>query len=70
MVFSSVSRGYTTDIFFDEAMSFMKRSADAGQPFLTYISTATPHAPLVAKEEDVAAIAETLAEPQFAENPR
>jgi len=61
--------GYTTDIFFDEAMSFMKQSADAGQPFLAYISTATPHAPLVAKEEDVAAIAETLAEPQFAEIP-
>ena len=59
--------GYTTDVFFDEAMTFMKRSADAGQPFLAYISTATPHAPLVAKDEDVAAIAETLAEPEFAE---
>ena len=59
--------GYTTDVFFDEAMTFMKRSADAGQPFLAYISTATPHAPLIAKDEDVATIAETLAEPEFAE---
>jgi len=59
--------GYTTDVFFNEAMAFMKRSADTGTPFLAYISTATPHAPLIAKDEDVAVIKATLAGPEFAD---
>jgi arylsulfatase len=59
--------GYCTDVFFDEAMAFMGRSAKAGKPFLTYIAPNTPHGPLIAKEEDEAAIAETLAGPEFAE---
>ena len=59
--------GYAPDIFFEEAMAFMKRSADAGEPFLAYISTNTPHGPLFAKKEDEAAIAERLADPEFAE---
>jgi arylsulfatase len=60
-------KGYCTDIFFDESMSFMKRSAEAGKPFLAYIATNTPHWPLFAKEEDNAAIAKTLADPKFEE---
>ena len=57
--------GYTTDIFFNEAMRFIKQSADDGKPFLAYISTATPHAPLRAKDEDKAEIKKVLAKPQF-----
>ena len=48
----------------------MKRSAKAGKPFLAYIAPNTPHGPLIAKEEDEAAIAKTLAYPKFAEMSR
>lgn len=58
--------GYCTDIFFGEAKRFIKRSAAAGEPFLAYIATNTPHGPLVAKPEDRAVVAETLARPEFA----
>ncbi len=37
-------RGYTTDVFFDEAMKWMK--AQAGKPFFCYLATATAHGPL------------------------
>jgi arylsulfatase len=62
--------GYCTDVFFDEAMAFMKRSEKAGTPFLAYIAPNTPHGPLFVKEEDKAAIAEILAGPEFAEMSR
>jgi len=62
-----VFEGYCADIFFQEAMAFMKRSAKAKKPFLAYIAPNTPHWPLFAKEEDEAAIAKILADPQFAE---
>jgi arylsulfatase len=62
--------GYCTDIFFDEAIAFMKRSAKAGKPFLAYIAPNTPHWPLFAKDEDRAAIEETLADPKFADMSR
>jgi len=58
--------GYCTDVFFSEAKRFMKQSAAAGEPFLAYIATNTPHYPLVAKPEDRAVVAETLARPEFA----
>ena len=58
-------QGYCADIFFEEAMAFMGRSVRAGKPFLAYIATNTPHGPLIAKDEDAAAIAEILADPQF-----
>lgn len=45
-------KGYCTDIFFDEAMTFMKKSAKDKKPFLTYLATNTPHGPLIAKKED------------------
>ncbi|MDA1069657.1 MAG: arylsulfatase [Verrucomicrobia bacterium] len=53
-------KGYCTDIFFDEAMKFMKKNAKSGKPFFTYIATNTPHGPLIAKEEDKKAIAEAF----------
>jgi arylsulfatase len=57
--------GYCTDVFFEEAMAFMKRSAKAKKPFLAYIAPNTPHWPLFAKEEDEAAIAKVLDDPEF-----
>ena len=45
-------RGYCTDLFFREAMAWMKRNVDAKQPFFTYLPTNAPHGPFWAPEED------------------
>ena len=37
--------GYTTDIFFSEAIAWMKEQAKAGEPFFCYLPTAAPHWP-------------------------
>ena len=57
--------GYCTDVFFDEAMAFMKNSAKSKTPFLSYIATNTPHGPLTPKAEDLAALQAVLALPEF-----
>jgi arylsulfatase A-like enzyme len=38
--------GYTTDVFFREAMRWMGEQAAAGQPFFCYLATAAAHGPL------------------------
>lgn len=38
--------GYTTDVFFGEAIRWIREQREAGRPFLCYLSTAAPHAPL------------------------
>ena len=38
-------KGYCTDIFFREAMAWIKRCKAAGKPFFAYIPTNTPHVP-------------------------
>ena len=38
-------RGHCTDVWFDEALGWMKRQKAAGKPFLCYIPTNAPHAP-------------------------
>jgi len=58
-------KGYCTDIFFDEAMTFMKDSVKSGKPFLTYIATNTPHGPLNPKDEDRLALQQVLDSPKF-----
>ena len=37
--------GYTTDVFFREAIGWMRAQSAAGRPFLCYLATAAPHAP-------------------------
>ncbi len=39
-------QGYTTDVFFREAMQWMKSQADSQQQFFCYLATAAPHGPL------------------------
>lgn len=58
-------KGYCTDIFFDEAMTFMRDSVKSGNPFLTYIATNTPHGPLNPKDEDRLALKQVLDSPKF-----
>ena len=57
--------GHCADIFFSEAMKFMKKSAKSRQPFLTYITPNTPHGPLIAKEEDRKALAAAFEESEL-----
>ena len=45
-------RGYCTEVFFDRAMEWMERQSQSGQPFLTYLPTNAPHAPLWVPPDD------------------
>jgi len=38
-------KGYRTDIWFKEAMKWMKQRQDKGEPFFAYIATLAPHGP-------------------------
>ena len=53
-------KGYCTDIFFREAMAWMKERAAAGEPFFTYIPTNAPHGPHWAPPEELAQAQEAL----------
>ncbi len=39
------TKGYCTDIYFDEAIEFITKSAEYQRPFFAYIATNAPHAP-------------------------
>ena len=43
-------KGYTTDVFFSEAMNWMRDEASAKRPFFCYIATAAAHGPLFVPE--------------------
>lgn len=43
--------GYTTDVFFGEAMKWMRAQAASGQPFFCYLPTAAAHTPLLVPEK-------------------
>jgi arylsulfatase A-like enzyme len=43
--------GYTTDVFFREALKWMRAEAGAGRPFLCYLPTAAAHGPLLVPEK-------------------
>jgi arylsulfatase A-like enzyme/Ca2+-binding EF-hand superfamily protein len=45
-------KGFREDLFFDEAMTFIKESGD--QPFFCYLATYSPHTPLAAPEKFIA----------------
>lgn len=47
------TEGYCTDVFFDQAMSWISKSA-GHQPFFAYIATNAPHGPLQVRPEDEA----------------
>ncbi len=53
-------QGYCTDIFFREAMAWMKDRVAAGQPFFTYIPTNAPHGPFWAPEKELKQAHEAL----------
>jgi arylsulfatase len=45
------TKGYCTDLFFAQAICWMKQEHEAGEPFFAYVSTNAPHAPHVLPEE-------------------
>jgi arylsulfatase A-like enzyme len=47
-------RGHCTDVWFDEALAWMKRQKTAGRPFLCYIPTNAPHGPHIDLERFIA----------------
>ncbi len=53
--------GYCTEVFFREAMAWMGRCADAGEPFFAYLPTNAPHAPLWVPRADREAAEEAFA---------
>jgi N-sulfoglucosamine sulfohydrolase len=46
------TKGYCTDVFFDQATSWIGSQRESGKPFLAWIATNAPHGPYVAKAED------------------
>ncbi|MGC1276118.1 MAG: arylsulfatase [Planctomycetaceae bacterium] len=44
-------KGYCTDVFFREALTWMKARAEGDRPFLCYIATNAPHGPLFVPAE-------------------
>jgi arylsulfatase len=45
------TKGYCTDIFFTQALSWIKQKANEDKPFFAYIATNAPHGPFIAPEE-------------------
>ena len=69
--------GYTTDVLFDEAMTWMRGRRSEGRPFFCYLATAAPHGPLHVPEQRVAEVRARITaaaaalprlEPAFREN--
>ena len=44
--------GYSTDVWFDQAMNFMEASTQEKKPFFCYLATSAAHIPTWAKEKD------------------
>jgi arylsulfatase A-like enzyme len=44
-------KGYCTDVFFEQAMQWMRKQAAARRPFFTYLPTNAPHGPLFVPEQ-------------------
>lgn len=45
-------KGYCTEVFFDEAMKWIRERAGADEPFFAYLPTNAPHAPWWVPSED------------------
>jgi arylsulfatase A-like enzyme len=59
------TRGYCTDVFFDQATAWIGRVKNT-QPFFCYIATNAPHAPLQVRHEDEARYANKVKSPAVA----
>ncbi len=57
-------KGYCTDVFFEQAMAWMRVKAARDKPFFLYLPTNTPHQPHYAPAQDIEVI-----EAAFKDNP-
>lgn len=44
------TKGYCTDVFFSQALSWIRNKSQDGRPFFAYIATNAPHSPFIAPE--------------------
>lgn len=58
--------GYCTDVFFTEAMAWMKQCAQSDEPFFVYLPTNAPHTPYWLPEEDHEAMKQIVDEAEAA----
>ncbi|MEM9018484.1 MAG: sulfatase-like hydrolase/transferase, partial [Verrucomicrobiota bacterium] len=61
-------KGYCTDVFFEEAMIWMKKQADEKKPFFAFIPTNAPHSPYWEPSEYTEAMRRRLEEVEAAGN--
>ena len=47
------TQGYCTDVYFDQALGWMKEQSESDKPFFTYIATNAPHGPFHDVPEDL-----------------
>lgn len=45
------TKGFCTDVIFEQALSWIKKRSEDHQPFFAYISTNAPHGPFIAPEK-------------------
>ncbi|MDC0584333.1 arylsulfatase [Bacteroidales bacterium] len=45
------TKGYCTDVWFDNAMDYIEKKTDAKEPFFCYLSTNAPHGPYYVADE-------------------
>ena len=45
------TKGFCTDVFFRQALGWIKQSKDAGKPFFAYIPTNAPHGPFLCPDQ-------------------
>lgn len=45
------TKGYCTDVFFQQALGWIEQQGKSGRPFFAYITPNAPHAPLICPEE-------------------
>jgi arylsulfatase A-like enzyme len=59
------SKGWSTDVFYDEAESFLDEIWDQGKPFMMYVSTNAPHDPRHVPEEILARFKDIREPPNY-----
>ncbi|MEM9346125.1 MAG: arylsulfatase [Planctomycetota bacterium] len=47
------TKGYCTDVYFDEAIDYIEKQSQTGRPFFAYIATNAPHGPFHDVPEDL-----------------
>lgn len=60
------TKGYCTDVFYQQATQWMDTQRKAGKPFFAYLPSNAPHSPYIARPEDAALYEGKVPTPQIA----